>query len=404
MANPEHLAVFMRGVDSFNKWRAENVSITPDLSEANLFVNLSATLENANVPANLKQLDLSEANLSQANLCHAHLVEADLSETNLHEANLVKANLTMAQVWKSKLTKADLSEANLCKAKLSGANLTSAYLIGADLRWANLSDADLRWADLSRAVLSDANLKWADLSGAWLAWADLSRANFECASLVDTDLEDAIINDCRIYGISAWNVNLVKARQENLVITPEYEATITVDSLEVAQFIYLLLNNGKIREVIDTITSKVVLILGRFTPGRKAVLDTIREELRKRNYLPVLYDFDKPTSRNLTETVSTLAHMARFIIADITDVRSIPQELMAIVPHLPSVPVQPLLLASDKEYGLFIDFRAYPWVLEPFIYDDRDTLLASLGSVVSQVEIKCGRPTIAKHIDARCDC
>ena len=51
-----------------------------------------------------------------------------------------------------------------------------------------------------------------------------------------------------------------------------------------AQFIYLLLHNEKIREVIDTITSKAVLILGRRTPARKAVLDAIRDELRRRNY------------------------------------------------------------------------------------------------------------------------
>jgi hypothetical protein len=47
----------------------------------------------------------------------------------------------------------------------------------------------------------------------------------------------------------------------------------------------LLLHNQKVRDVIDTITSKVVLILGRFTDERKAVLDALREELRKRNYL-----------------------------------------------------------------------------------------------------------------------
>ena len=117
-----------------------------------------------------------------------------------------------------------------------------------------------------------------------------------------------------------------------------------LDNLEVAQFIYLLLNNQKIRHVIDTITSKVVLILGRFTPERKAILDAIRDELRKRDYLPVLFDFEKPSSRDITETVSTLAHMAKFVIADITDAKSIPQELMAIVPTLPSVPVQPLLV------------------------------------------------------------
>jgi hypothetical protein len=134
----------------------------------------------------------------------------------------------------------------------------------------------------------------------------------------------------------------------------------------VLQFIYLLLNNEKIRNVIDTITAKVVLILGRLTPDRKIVLDAIRDDLRKRDYLPILFDFEKPTSRSLTDTISTLAHMARFVIADITDAKSVPQELMRIVPFLPTVPVQPLLLASQHEYGMFNDFRLYPWVWNRF--------------------------------------
>jgi len=171
------------------------------------------------------------------------------------------------------------------------------------------------------------------------------------------------------------------------------EPAITVDNIEIAQFIYLLLKYDKIRHVIDTITSKVVLILGRFTDERKAVLEAIRDELRKRDYLPVLFDFEKPSSRDITETVSTLAHMARFVIADITDAKSIPQELMAIVPSLPSVPVQPLLLASQREYGMFEHFRSYPWVLEPVLYDDQQKLLAELsGKVIAPAEARARAP------------
>ena len=100
------------------------------------------------------------------------------------------------------------------------------------------------------------------------------------------------------------------------------EPEITVDNIEVAQFIYLMLHNQKIRDVIDTITSKAVLILGRFTDERKAVLDALRKELRKRDYLPILFDFNVPATRDITETVSLLARMARFVVADITDARA----------------------------------------------------------------------------------
>jgi hypothetical protein len=54
-----------------------------------------------------------------------------------------------------------------------------------------------------------------------------------------------------------------------LVVSRWDEPAVTVDNIEVAQFISLLLHNEKIRDVIDTITSKVVLILGRFTDERK---------------------------------------------------------------------------------------------------------------------------------------
>ena len=98
-----------------------------------------------------------------------------------------------------------------------------------------------------------------------------------------TSLRNADLIGCRVYGISAWTLSLDGAKQQDLIITEMGEPEITVDNIEIAQFIYLLLRNEKIRSVIDTITSKVVLILGRFTPERKAVLDALRDELRKRD-------------------------------------------------------------------------------------------------------------------------
>lgn len=355
MADAEQLALIRRGVEEWNAWREESRDV---------------------------QVDLRRVDLSEADLTDAHLGSANLSRTNLDGAFLSGADLREVNLTEASLRETDFREANLC-----GAYLDRAYLAGAHLSGTNLSRANLRGAYLSKAYLRNADLSEASLNRAYLGDADLTRANLlkadlSRAILVETNLEGANLTSCLVYGISAWNVRLKGTIQSNLVITPQSESVIEVDSLEVAQFIYLLLNNKKIRDVIDSMTSKVVLILGRFTPERKAILDALREELRKRNYLPVLFDFQKPESRSFSETVSTLAHMARFVIADLTDPRSIPQELMRIIPHLPSVPVQPLILASQDEYGMFPDFRDYPWVLEPFRYTDQITLLAELSEKV----------------------
>src|ERR1051326_7739767 len=98
------------------------------------------------------------------------------------------------------------------------------------------------------------------------------------------------------------------------------------------------------------------------SPPRKAVLDALWDELHQHDYLPVLFDFEKPASRDLTETVPTLAHLARFIIADLTEPHTIPHEVATIIPQC-EVPVQPLLVQGDAihEYPMFRDLRMYPW-------------------------------------------
>jgi Pentapeptide repeats (8 copies) len=173
-------------------------------------------------------------------------------------------------------------------------------LSGADLTRADLSGANLSGAALIEADLVSANLSGANLDGAVLIGANLHGAYLEASTLLDTDFTGANLTGCHVYGVSAWGLKLERTKQQNLVITQANEPEITVDNIEVAQFIYLMLNNQKVRDVIDTITSKAVLILGRFTDEHKAVLDALREELRKRNYLPILFDFSVPATRRLT--------------------------------------------------------------------------------------------------------
>jgi uncharacterized protein YjbI with pentapeptide repeats len=354
-----------------------------DLSGANLH---RADLRGANLSG---ARNLSKAYLSGANLIEANLSGMDLSGANLSEADLRGMDLRGARLDQANLSNADPRVANLIGARLNGANLREADLREANLSNADLSGADLGGADLSGADLSGANLSKADLLGVHLGEANLSNADLQAAALVDTDLTGADLTGCRIYGVSAWGLKLEGAKQKNLVITRANEPTITVDDIEVAQFIYLMLNNQKVRRVIDTITSKAVLILGRFTDERKAVLDALREELRKHNYLPILFDFEKPRSRDTDETITLLARMSRFVIADISDAKSVLQELRAIVPELPSVPVQPIILATQEEHGMFDFYRNFRSFLNVYRYVSQEQLLAELGEkVIRPAELK----------------
>jgi hypothetical protein len=72
-----------------------------------------------------------------------------------------------------------------------------------------------------------------------------------------------------------------------------------------------------------------VLLLGRFTEGRIKVLERLREELRERLYVPIVFNFDKRETKYFTETVQLLAGLSKFVIADIANPGSSPLELQA---------------------------------------------------------------------------
>lgn len=106
---------------------------------------------------------------------------------------------------------------------------------------------------------------------------------------------------------------------------------IRVPSLEIAQLIYLLLDDRtKLRKLLCGIGDRGVFILGRFEPKRKEILDAVADTLADYCYLPIMFDFDEIPGRNYTETIVLLAGMSKFIIADLSEAKSLPQEAQAI--------------------------------------------------------------------------
>jgi uncharacterized protein YjbI with pentapeptide repeats len=283
----------------------------------------------------------------------------------------------------------DLTEAILSNEDLKNVNLSHAKLRGSSLRGANVSCAILKQTNLRGVNFTDVNLTNSDMKG-----ADLSGAIF-----IGTELKNADISGCRVYGISAWDLKTENLKQDNLIITKNDEPEITVDNLEIAQFVYLLLNNSKLRDVINTLSTKSVLILGRFTFERKAVLDSIREALRHKGYVPILFDFEKPATRNFSETVMTLASLSSFIIIDLSDPNSSPYEALLVSERLRSVPLQGIFCPTeghDRYFAMYDDLRNLPHVLPVFQYETPEHLMASLGEKVirpAEEKVKVARPT-----------
>lgn len=164
---------------------------------------------------------------------------------------------------------------------------------------------------------------------------------------------------------------------------------ITVDNLEIAQFIYLILNNKKISNLITTLRTKAVLILGSFhndskikiTP--KKILERIKKELLNNNYIPIIFDFESSKKLDLINTIKTLALLSSFIIVDL----SIPAGQLVEIGNLARefpIPFIPIASKKTKYITSMVGKNAlgnYHWFKKEIIYyfiDDFDKQLPKI--------------------------
>jgi uncharacterized protein YjbI with pentapeptide repeats len=343
LANAEQLSILAQGLEVWNLWRSDHPGEFIDLSGADL-----RNLEFGLKPALARAHERGVFDGGSWSFIYNEIVGYDVMPLNLRGADLRST-------------------------KLDGADL-----IMADCQGADFSGASLKGANLHRADLSSARFVGADLSG-----ADLRAANLSQAVLIRTNVEGTDVGYAEVFGVSVWSVSGTPADETNLLVTAPGELALRTDGLALSQLIHFLINYRNARSLIETVTKKLVLLLGNFKEERMAVLKAISSELRGLGFLPLIFDFERPSTKDTTGTVETLARMACFIVADLTDPSSIPHELASVVPFLRTTPVMLLREKGATGYSMVEDFaRSYSWVIPVHEYETSEVLLAQMPDLV----------------------
>ena len=335
--NRAHLGLLARSLDSpaeyneWNDWRKKHPRTRPDLRGANL----------GGLDLNDVRLDhtlLEGADLSDCNLVNANLVGADLRRVRLFDASL-----TFADLRESHLEAAWLQDTNLTDAKLQGAHLGGSLLIACNLNMAHLEGADLQgafvWGCSYWGVRLDATTQQAGIRIGWgdFDWIDLLVANDDRDPFVGPKM-------------------------------PEFE--VKIQDLRVADFVWQISENPeRVAQMINAASSRLVLLLGRFRGKQKKVLrDILSPTLGEMGYVPMVFDFEAPEGRDVIESVSILAGLSRFVVADLTSPRSTPLESQLVVPTL-AVPFVPIIRKGEDAFSMFAALQhKYSWVRPLVVY------------------------------------
>lgn len=310
---------------------------------------------------------------------------------DLRGANLAELELRDVRLDHCDLRRANLSGGSVRLSRLDGSDLRDSVLRHVDANYSSFTDADLRNALCESSQFTGADFRGCDLRGAKLLGCSLNQIR-----VGGTKLKGALV-----WGSSVWNVKRDRDRPtqeqglrigwENLdpieVLTEpawrppgvEFEA----DRLEVAHFLALVRDApSELSHIIDAASRHLVLILGRFRGPQSRVLDRLRKALPEHGLAPVVFDFDPPEGRDLSETVSLLAGLAHFVIADLSRPSSTPLESQLIVPNV-AVPFVPIIRASERPFSMFAGLeRKYPWVLSPVRYRSPDALVRNLENEI----------------------
>jgi uncharacterized protein YjbI with pentapeptide repeats len=362
---------------------------------------------------------------------HMRLHKADLQRVILADAEFRKMNFRKT-VWKGAAIERSLfAECSFQQAQFTPAEVRTTAFEDCEFsrtvvsgrfdrclfRDCQLDDYRLRRCAFPGTTFRDCSLKGVDLVGVDLAGASFESCDLDGANLTGANLRDASFEHCNlhgaiwsnaeiggisvtrseIYGISLWGTKGEPALARELSLTkPGDSASLEIDALHIAVFVASLMEGNGVRELVDGLSSTLVLILGRFTKEHKPVLDEIRSKLRGLGYTAIVFDSSIPRRRDTSETIAVLARLSRFVIADLTEPRSAPYELRSFVTDS-DTPLQ-VVTRGEPPFSMFADLEKLPWVLPAREFTGASDLVDALPELVAGLEGLCGASSSEERI------
>lgn len=284
----------------------------------------------------------------------------------------------------------DFSGVHLCDVNIYSAFAEGLNLRGAVFENTVIEEGDFSRCDFSGATFRNTRFNKTILTQSTFEGATFNNCNLNRVNLTGADFRVREICETVVYGLSAWDLNTsTESRQSKLVIEKTYEfysdliqqgqIPMMVDDIELAQFVYYLSDHKKMRQTLNILNDRGVLLLGRFQEGGLARLDGIRQWFQERGFTPMMFDFARPDNLSLTETVVTMAGLSKFILVDLSG-PSVPAELQAILSQIK----KPLMVFGDP-YALAADLADHTRVF-PLEGND-EQLLASIEQTLPAIEL-----------------
>ncbi|MBW7871560.1 MAG: pentapeptide repeat-containing protein [Flavobacteriia bacterium] len=255
-------------------------------------------------------------------------------------------------------------------------------------------DGDFSRADFTDCVFIDTKFNKTILTSANFEGATFLNCNLNRVNLSGTNFCVKEIRDTVIYGISSWDLKVSEnSVQSNLVIEKTYDLYSeiiaqgripqTVDNIELAQFIYYLSNHKKMRDTINILNKRGVLLLGKFKEGGLNRMYKLKEWFNQNNYLSMIFDFDRPSSLDYTETIVTLSGLSKIVVADLSG-DSVPHELHVILSNFS----KPVIVYHDKApYSMLKDLKRKNRYFHEIMYDgSEENLFELLPEKIAEAE------------------